>query len=398
MEVDDDPSAFDALRSLSGKVDVETMMEFLRRIVSSMPREHIPTFSSSTNASGEVDIDVHFPHSPSGRSIFVRFVSVADIFPAVAGGTSRFASKDAKRAFKRLARAAHDLILRSEPQFAVCDVVVIFQSGDSGARNARIFQFRPTGFVATRMFDWLVEGAKICPSLFHGTVNLMATPGPLHPINRLTSLTTILHLLPIHGDLCLDPERRSTLVVSCHLGKADAGKCVEVMNPVVVLKPALMRKLQPVHRVLFIGPGLSRSAGVNSGIPRVAIPSDLEFSLAGAVSRGNYLTEYLIAPSATELGSESVPVQLPRRVRLHAGPTTCAFWKFPSALAMMKGTRDVVEGKRSAWRAGILHGDITKTNLVFDEADEDRGLVLDFDSAKSVGLRVPIEVASTKKE
>ncbi|KAF7297653.1 Protein kinase domain-containing protein [Mycena kentingensis (nom. inval.)] len=366
------------------KLDAEYMVDYLTRIVSTMAPERVPTFSSSTNAFDEHEIDVHIPNAPPGRSVLIRLVSVSDIKIDRPGVS---VDKHTKKAFSRLARTAHDRLARSDRRFAACDVVVIFDSG------ARIFRFEPTRFIATEVFDWFVDGAKVFPTLFRGSpktaVAYQHEAAPFYPITRLTSFNTLLRVLRIHGDLMEDPERRSTIVLSVDYRArlaGDSGKCLEVMNPAFIIRPA-PSSVQAVHRVLItVASDLEEGYVCNKAkVGRAPTIDDSDFALAEVMSRGNPLK-----PAPISLISEYIPVPLAPRYRLHAAPATLAMWKFPSTRAMTSALFDAITGHKNAYqRAGVLHGDITPTNIVLDEGDGCKGLLLDFDSARSRGLRCP---------
>ncbi|KAF7297690.1 Protein kinase domain-containing protein [Mycena kentingensis (nom. inval.)] len=318
----------------------------------------------------------------------VGLVSVTDIFPAVAGGTSRFANKDAKKTFKRLSRAAHGRLYGAAREGAVCEVVVGFDSGDAEARKARVFRFERTGFVATHMFDWLIDGGNVFPSLFGPRANNTVGAPSLYPLTRLTSLGTLLRLLPIHGDLCLDSQRTSTIIASFgDPGQTDAGKCLEVMNPAFLLTPALM-PLQAIHRVLFTGPSDVGVEDAESGT--LSMPSAVEFALAEATLQGNHPVNAPMAASAKDFNPKYIPVQISNHVRIQPPPMMRALFTFPSPRVLVGAMLTAIEGHQNAYeRAGVLHGDISPFNIVFDKGDQDKGILLDFDSARSVGLRSP---------
>ncbi|KAF7299300.1 hypothetical protein MIND_00879000 [Mycena indigotica] len=229
--------------------------------------------------------------------------------------------------------------------------------------TARIIEFSRTDFVLGEVFD-LGQDTQTLPALFHRLYRVEQPPRS-YCSSRIVLMKNLFDILQLSQTMLRDPAYKrlftsfrgahdSTLVIQpAHKTPCctQSLECLELVPIPDIYRLCLLKQPytpSPVYRVIF------RPLPT----PSVALPQ----------SRHS------------------------RRTRCLLRTIGCPMYAFPTPSHLLHGMQTSLFAHMRAFQVGVMHGDITPTNLVADDttfglpAEQSRALLFDFDDANPAAL------------
>ncbi|KAF7299298.1 hypothetical protein MIND_00878800 [Mycena indigotica] len=396
---DETPGATVQLRSPNPPLSSESLMTFLEHAVSTFPDNSRPTFKWQAQSSRILGSRLGLRDMPTSCEwqhvgIVIKLAD-ADFLPTAES------NPDSSNTIRKLSKMARNIMVASENSYAF--VVTALPDG-----SARIFRFDRATFIATHLFN-LAEANSILLGFLQRFYLSNQRPIKHNTISASVATKTYSFLewyrhlgrfAPEVGQLAMLTSPESLADTTLVIGSSRRLPGGPVKFHCLGLTPIFpenwsfdvrrfVQRPHPCYRVVFRHSTLEHEQQ-HDGEQSFEESGGMDLELDDGEDmelNGPGQTESSSAPELPNLQFKSLRCLLSAPCR--------PLWKFPRTKALVHGLYSVVAGHKRAYDAGVLHGDITPANLVYDDRTIDhpngeaQGLLLDFDCINDNWYRRP---------